>query len=338
MKINFRLSSKMHLLIIISCVLIAIGLLVGTVCECVANGFFNYGEDYADYKCVTVTYENTDFSGTGEEPVDKIKEFCDEAFSGEGLKSYSVTVGDTETGGTVVYKFTSSTDSGKLDAAKSAINAKLAEFVKDNAANNSASVTNVEALLSGGWAMSMAAVAVSVSIVVHFIYFIIRYKFTMALGALLADVHNFALFLMLTAMCRIPVGSTIAAFAVLTVLITIIGTSFFFDKMRKNLKEEELKKLAAFEIVDKTADECFWTNTVMPACLAAVSVILFVLMSISSLSPLAIISPVLCSLLSFISCAYGTALFVPSVYSRFKLIGDEIRKNMRTKTVKSTEK
>lgn len=338
MKINFRLSSKMHLFIIISCVLTAIGLLVGTVCECVAGGFFNYGEDYSSYKSITVNYVNTDFSGGGIEPVDKIKEFCSDALSEAGVKSYSVTVGDSDTGGTVIYKFTSSTDSGKLEDAKNAINEKLADFVKDNVANNSASATTSETLLTSGNAVAMAAVAVSVSIVIHFIYFIIRYKFTMALGAVLADIHNLALFLMLTAICRIPVGSSVAAFAVITVLLTIIGTCFLFDKMRKNFKDEALKKLSSFEIVDKTADESFIFNTVAPACLATVSVILFVLLSISSLSPLAIISPVLCSFVSFISCAYGSALFVPSVYSRFKLIGDGLKKNIRTKTVKSTEK
>lgn len=51
---NLKLSSKMHLLIIISSVVIAIGLAVGIICQFVANGFFNYNDDYANYKSVTV--------------------------------------------------------------------------------------------------------------------------------------------------------------------------------------------------------------------------------------------------------------------------------------------
>lgn len=341
MKTNFKLSSKMHLFIIISTAIIVLGLLVGTICQCVANGFFNYGEDYASYKSVSVTYVNTDFSGLEDtEPVDKIKEFCENEFAKQGVKSYGVAVGDTNTGGTVIYKFVSSTDSGKLGLAANDINVKLAEFVNDAAAanNNFATATTSETLLGSGRAIAMAAIAISACIVFHFIYFVIRYKLTMALGAILADLHNLALFLMLMALTRIPVGSSIATFAVITVVLTMIGTCFLFDRMRKNFKDEDLKKLTAFEIVDKTADESFVINTVMPACLATVSVVAFILLSISSLSPLAIISPVLCSFISFISCAYGTVFFVPSVYSRFKLIGDSVKSKSRKKAVKTTQK
>lgn len=338
MKTNFKLSAKMHLFIIISCALVAVGLIVGTVCECVANGFFNYGEDYANYKSITVTYENTDFSGSGVEPVDKIKEFCTDAFSSAGIKSYEVAVGDTETGGVVVYKFVNSTDNASLDKAKSDINEKLEVVGQDNAARNSATVNLAETLLSGGQSVAMAAVVIAVTIVFHFLYFLIRYKLTMALGAVLADFHNLAIFIALMAVTRIPVGSSIATFAVITVILTAIGTCFLFDKMRKNFRDEGLKKLTAFEIVDKTADECFIINTVMPACLVTVSVVLFIVMSISSLSPLAILSPVFCSVVSFISCAYGTVFFVPSVYSRFKLIGDSVKSKSRQTTAKSTAK
>ncbi len=340
MKTNFKLSSKMHLFIIISTAIIAVGLLVGIICQCVANGFFNYGDDYANFKSITVTYENTDFSGEKEEPVTIIKNFCDEAFTSQGVKSYEVAVGDTATGGTVVYKFTYSTDNSQLASANEVINAKLSDFLKDDTSEifNSAVATTAVTLLGGGKSVSMAAIAISACIVFHFIYFVIRYKLTMALGAILADFHNLALFLMLMALTRIPVGSSIATFAVITVVLTMIGTCFLFDRMRKNFKDEDLKKLTAFEIVDKTADESFVLNTVMPACLATVSVVAFILLSISSLSPLAIISPVLCSFIGFISCAYGTTFFVPSVYSRFKLIGDGLKQKSRAKTAKPTQK
>lgn len=340
MKTNFKLSSKMHLLIIISIAVIFIGALVGTICQFVANGFFNYSEEYSNYRTVTVKYENTDFSAKGKEPAIIVRDICDGVFSEKGIKSYEVAVGDTKTGGTVIYKFTYSTDKDQLASAKEAINIKLAEIIKEESAvaNNSAFASVSETLLGGGKTIAMAAIAISACIVFHFVYFVIRYKFTMALGAILADLHNLALFLMLMALTRIPVGSSIATFAVITVVLTMVGTCFLFDRMRKNFKDEDLKKLTAFELVDKSADESFVTNTVMPACLAAVSVVAFVLLSISSLSPLAIISPVLCSFISFVSCAYGTAFFVPSVYSRFKLLGDRVKKNSRPKSAKSTQK
>lgn len=338
MKTNFKLSSRMHLLIIISVAVIVVGLLVGIICQSVANGFFNYSEDFASYKSITVNYETTDFSGDEVGPVEKINGFCDEAFAAEGIKNYGYSEGTTSTGGTITYKFVYSTDSGKLENAASLINEKLDAVVEDGSTDNNSVATTSETLLSSGYAVSMAAVAVSVIIVLHFVYFVIRYKLTMALGAVLADFHNLGLFLMLIALTRIPVGSSIASYAVITVVLTVIGTCFLFDRMRKNFKDEDLKKLTAFEVVDKSADESFVINTVMPACLATVSVVLFVLLSISSLSPLAIISPVLCSFISFISCAYGTAFFVPSVYSRFKLIGDNMNKKSRSKTATKTQK
>ena len=324
----------MHLLIIISSVVIALGLAVGIICQFVADGFFNYSDDYAIYKSVTVKYEDIDFSGSGEEPVEVIKDICDEAFKTAGVSSYVSTHGDTTTGGKIEYKFTTSTDVAKLSDAITAINAEIKSGVvgEDGIQFSYASYHSTESVLGGGKAITLAAITAATAIVFHFLYFVIRYKLTMALGALLADVHNIALYIALLALCRIPVGSAVATFGVLTVLLTIIGTCFLFDRMRKNCKDESLKKLTAFELADKSAVESLVINTIMPACLAAVSVVLFVLMAISSLSPLVVLSSVLCALVAFVSCAYGTAIFTPAVYSRFKKIGDELNKKSAEKS------
>lgn len=318
MKTNFKLSSKMHLLIIISCVVVAIGFAVGTICHFVANGFFNYGDDYASYKSVSVSYENIDFSGSGKEPVELIEDICGKAFKEAGITNYSCDNGDTTTGGKLVYRFVRSTDDAKLAGAVNAINAEIESSVVTGGGIqfSYASYHTADAVLGGGRAISMAAIAISAIIAFHFVYFVIRYKLSMALGALLADVHNLAVYFALLALCRVPLGSTVASFAVITLLLTVIGTCFYFDRVRKNAKEEELKKLTVHELADLSANESFMINTIMPACLAALSVVFFVLMSISSLSPLAILAPVLCSLVAFVSCVYGTVFFVPSVYSR----------------------
>lgn len=336
MKTNLKLSSKMHLFIIISTVIIALGLAVGTICHFVANGFFNYSDDYADYVSVSVSYDDIDFSGSGKEPVDLIRDICDKVFSNTGLSSYITVNGDTTTGGRLVYTFTPSTNFADIEKAVTAINADIKTAVESEGGIqfSYASAHTADTLLTGGKAISMAAIAIAVAVVFHFVYFIIRYKFTMALAALLADVHNFALYIALLALCRVPMGSTVAAFSVIAMIMTIIGTCFLFDRMRKNCKNEDYKKLTAFEVSDLSANESLIINTVMPACLAAISVVLFVLMSISSLSPLAILTPVLCSLVIFIVCAYGTAFFTPAVYSRFKLLGDDIKKKSAEKAKK----
>lgn len=325
---NLKLSSKMHLLIIISSIIIALGLAVGTVCHFVANGFFNYSDDFASYKSVTVSYEDIDFSGSGKDPLEPIAEICEKAFKDAGVASYITENGDTTTGGRIEYRFTTVASDEKLAAAVEAINAEIKkEVLSEGGIQFSyASLHTAETLLGGGKAISMAAITIACAVALHFVYFIIRFRLTMALGALLADIHNFALFIALLALCRVPLGSTIATFAVLTVLITIIGTCFLFDRVRKNCKDDNLKKLSVFELTDKSANESLLINTVMPACLAALSVVLFVLLSISSLSPLAILAPVLCSLVAFVTCAYGTAIFTPAVYSHIKLVGDAMHK------------
>lgn len=339
MKTNLKLSSMMHLFIIISTVLIAIGLAVGTICHFVANGFFNYGDDYADYVSVSVSYDDIDFSGSGKEPVELIKNICDKAFSDAGLSSYVTASGDTTTGGRLVYKFTPSTDFKKVQGAVDAINAEIKTSVESEGGIqfSYASAHSATTLLTGGKTITMAAIAIAAAVAFHFVYFIIRYKFTMALAALLADVHNFALYIALLALCRVPFGSTVATYAVIVILLTVIGTCFLFDRMRKNFKNEDYKKLTAFEVSDLSANESLIINTVMPACLAAISVILFVLMSISSLSPLAILTPVLFSLVAFVVCAYGTVFFTPAVYSRFKLLGDDFKKKSAEKAKNSVK-
>ncbi len=330
---NLKVSAKMHLFIIISCVVIAIGLAVGTVCQFVANGFFNYAGDYGSYKSVTVDYESIDFSGNDKEPLAIIDEICLKAFSDNGVKHGLVASGDTLTGGKLTYKFSSSTDIDDLLKSAESINAEIKTVVSASGGIqfSYAAAHNGEAVLGGGLALTRAAIAVSCVIAVHFIYFAIRYRLTMALGALLADVHNLALYIALVALCRIPVGSTIATFAVLTVLLTAICTSFLFDKVRKNVKSEDGKKLNAYELTDLSVSQTFAVNTILPICLAALSVVLFVLLSISSLSVVTVLASVLCSIVAVASCVYGTVFFTASVYPRFKEIGDNAKEKSKAK-------
>lgn len=323
MKTKLNLSSKMHLLIIITSLIIAIGIAVGVICHFVAGGYFNYGGDFASYKSVTVTYADIDFSGKKDDPEVVMDEICEKAFKDAGISNYSKEYGDKSGGGSITYKFVNSTDDKKLDKAVSAINGKIAEELEDDSMFSNAYWHTVEVVFDGSKALLRGGIVIASIAVFHFLYFLIRYRLTMAFAALLADAHNLGLYLSLLAITRVPVTSAITTFAVITVLVTMIGTCFLFDKMRKNIKAAE-KKGEAFT-VDKTADETFLLNVIFPACIAAVAVVIFVLMSISSLSPLAIMAPVFMALISCVSCAYGTSMFVPAVYSRFKQIGDNYK-------------
>ena len=323
MKTKLNLSSKMHLFIIITSVIIAIGIAVGVICQCVWGKYFNYGGDFASYKSVTVTYADIDFSDKKDDPEVVMDTICEKAFKNVGVSSYSKEYGDKSGGGSITYKFVDSTDGAKLDKAVDAINAEIDEALAGDSMFSNASWNSVKAVFVSSKALLRGGIAIASIAVFHFLYFLIRYKLTMAFAALLADAHNLALYLSLLAITRVPVTAAITTFAVITVLITMIGTCLLFDKMRKGIKSAE-KKGEEFS-VDKPADETFLLNVIFPACIAAVAVVIFVLMSISSLSPLAIMGPVFMALISCVSCVYGTAMFVPSVYSRFKQIGDNYK-------------
>lgn len=321
----------MHLFIIISSVLVALGLMVGLICHFVANGYFNYGGDWGSYSEVTVSYAYVDFSDEND-----VKEICNKAFDDCGLKYQSVADGNTETGGVIVYTFSVETDTDDFGNALLLINV---EFDKANVTATTVSAHTANALLGGELNIQRCAIALACIVVAHFIYFAIRYKLTMALAGVLADLHNMAIFVSILSLTRIPVSSTVLAFAALTLLITVIGTSLLFDRMRKNEKNEDLKKLSAFEHADLGANECLKLNLIIPACLAGVAVLLFVILSISSLSPIVILAPVFAALVSFVSCAYGTVMFTPSVYSRFKLLGDNYKaKHARAPKAKGSNK
>ena len=100
MKTNLKISSKMHILIIVSTVLVALGIMVGLICHFVANGYFNYGGDWGSYKEVTVSYAYVDFSTD-----DEVVEICNKAFDDCGLKYQSAADGNTEAGAVIVYSF-----------------------------------------------------------------------------------------------------------------------------------------------------------------------------------------------------------------------------------------
>ncbi len=332
MKTDFKLSSKMHLFIIISSIIIAIGAAVGTICQFVANGYFNYGADWESYRSVTVSYSCVDFSDK-----DEVKEVCEKAFADAGVSYYySVSFGEKSgntVGGEYTFKFNYSVKEEKLQTAVNAINAVIADKSKPTEGNtesviqSTASTHTVDGLKGNGKALWRGAVAIASVIALHFIYFAVRFKLTMALGALLADIHNLAVFVSLLSLTRVPVGSSIITFAALTVLLTAIGTCFLFDRVRKNVKDEANAKLGAFELTDKSASESFKINLFMPVCIAAVAVVVFVLASISAMSVIAVLAPAFGAIICCISCGYGLLLFTPAVYSRFKQIGDNYKQN-----------
>ena len=301
---KLKLSSKMHLFIIISVAVAFIGLLVGLICQFVAGGYFNYGAEFKSYNTVEINYAYVDFA---EE--EKVVDLCDGVFDKADVNYYNCVSGDTTDGGKIIFKFSSKAKEETLRGAADAI----------------------QMLLNGDKENSLSHASLASAIVLQLLYYIIRYKLTMALGAFLANIHNLVIYVSLLAITRIPIGISAVAFGALTVLVTMIATGYLFDRYRRNLKKENFIKLDGDEQTDTCVRESL-LNTLYPAIgVAALAVVIFVLLSISALSVTGVITPVIVSVFSVASAIYGTMFFMPPVYTRIKRIGDAVKNRSKNK-------
>ena len=324
MKINLKLSSKMHLMIIVSVAVIIAGLIVGLACKFTVGGYYNYAAEWSSSDSIVVSYSLTD-----DNELDKT---CEAEFKAQGISYYFKSDAETAEGGQLVYRFYSSTSDDKLAAAENAINAKLEQGLSTAEFHKSEGIVGANKVLTYG------SIAIATCVVFQFIYFAIRYKFASALSALLANVHNVLVYLALLALLRIPVGTSMIAFVGITVLLTIVGTCFMFDKARKNLKSESYAKLDANEQADDMANANFkmlWTSA---AALAVVAVIMCVFLSISAGGAAFMVTPVLAALVCIASVFYGLAFFTPSVYSRIKKLSDKLIKSRAAEAKKEAKK
>lgn len=311
---DFKLSSKMRLFAIISLAIITIGLVLGTVFHFSSDKFFNYGGEYKSYKSITVNFVYTEF-GKKEE----IEEICDKAFDDAGISCLSEQVGTTGIGNNIIYKFSTAVDNDALIAAVSAINTKIAEMTSqfNDIPQSRANFHNETAVKGGEKTLIMAAITLSVIIVVNAIYVLIRYKLSAMCAALIAQLHNFALFAAVLALCRIPVTSAVLVYAVLIALTTAVCVTYTLDRINKNRKDSDNSKLSAAEITDLSVSQTFKLNFVFCVFLALAAVLMS-LLAIGSMSFIVVLSSVLCAFAAFVVSFYGSVIFAPSVYPYFK--------------------
>ena len=314
----------MHLFIIISSVIVAIGLAVGLVCQFVAGGYFNYGAEFKSYNTIEVNYAYVDYSDE-----DKVVEICDGVFGKDGVSYFEYSTGETDDGGRVVFKFSKSIDEKKLLTVASDVQSALrgsSENIQSNAV-----LHILEAKLNGCRVLTFASIAFASAIVLQFLYFVVRYKLTMAFGACLANIHNLAIYVSLLAITRVPVGISAVALGVLTVLVTMIACGFLFDRYRRNIKKEKYARISGDELTDICVGESFSSILYPVVGIATSAALIFALLAISAKSVLAILAPVVAAVLSVASALYGTVFFVPPVYTRIKSIGDSVKARSKSK-------
>ena len=315
---NFKLSSKMHLFVIISSVIVAIGLAVGLVCQFVFSGYFNYGGEFRSYNTIEVNYAYVDYSVE-----DDVISICDGVFDKDGVSYFECATGDTDDGGRVVFKFSKSCDEAKLIAV--AANVQTALRGNSESSQSNAAFHVLETQLNGDKVLIFASIAIASAIVLQFLYYIVRYKLTMAFAACLANVHNLAIYVSLLAITRVPVGISAVAFGALTVLFTMIASAYLFDRYRRNLKKEKYAKLSGNEMTDLCVNESFKSILYPVVGTATAAVLIFAMLSISAMSVSVILAPAAAAVFSVASALYGTLFFVPPVYTRIKSIGDSVK-------------
>lgn len=315
---NFRFSSKLKILAIISSAIIVVGMILGTVFHFVSGSFFNYSGEYKSFKSVTVNYLWVEVNGENNET--DIEEIASKAFSDAGIVSYGETCADTGVGNEIIYKFFSSTSNEALDKAVAAINAEIVKATSgfNDLPQSRASWQTEDSLLGGGYVLMMASVALAVVVAVQLIYTAIRFGLSAGALSFVANLHNLALYAAVLALCRIPVASSAIVFGVIVSLITAITVSFTLERAKRNFKDSDNAKLSIEEICDLSAMQTFKGNLALTAFLAITSALAIVGVVISSFSPILMASPVLCALIAFLVCGYGNELFVPAIYPCIK--------------------
>lgn len=326
---KFKVCSKIHLFIIISCLFIAIGMAVGTICHFISNGFFNYGGEFSSYNCVTVTYYTSEYKDESE-----IKPICDESL--KGLNPYEVSVSETVLGGEIVYKFSPATKVDALTVAADGLRAKIGETKLTTASVHEGTVKE-----GGSRAITYALIAAASAVAFQFLYFVIRYKLRAAFSALLASVHNLGVFVALAAITRLPLGAEAIAVGCAVVLLTVVLTCVLFDRTRKNFKNEKYAKTDRLEVVDISAIEVRLATAIAICALAVAAVVFGVFAAISSLY-IGSLAPYALMLFGLIACFYGTVFFTPAVHGAIDEVCEKtaqsIKDNKKSKPAKNKEK
>lgn len=304
---KLKLSSKMHLLIIISVILFAVGMAIGTIFHFTGSGFFNYGDEFSSYKNITVDYV---YLGA-EQNEDTVKSVCEDAL--DGLSYVEVSYYEDTSAGRIVYKFDEWTSASDLQKAVDKINASFE--VSDKSGFSVAEMHENVTFYGGARVAVYATIAVASAIAFHLIYVAIRYKLNAALSALVADLHNLGVFVALVALTRIPVGIDVVAFAVATVAVTLISSTLLLNRVHINAKNEDYKKTPVCELVDTSAGETVKVNAAIFCALGASVVVAAIFAAIAAIS-IAAITPYVVALLAVVSCAYGALFFTPAVHSR----------------------
>lgn len=295
-----------HIAIIVSVIILAIGMAVGTICHFLSNGFFNYGDEFAQYKSVEITTSvPEDLHG------DIVQQIASDAVAPYGAYEISFSQGSSYTPNTVVCKFYMSASDEDIAKAVAAVQACFEE----NNFNDATVASYVNELPPEGRSQLMfLSIALASAVAFQAIYFAFRFKPGMALSALATQLVAVGLYASLLAITRCPVGLEAMAFALLTAVVTMLCNGIFFDKVKKSFKDEANAKADRLDLIADGAKATSKLNIAICAFIA-VAVVIFGIFAIIALPTVSTLAPVAACLLSVISCVYAFGVVSPASYA-----------------------
>lgn len=241
-KVNFLSHMKYYLAVLIAVLVSAIFI--------VAFLGIRLDFDYAGGTVLTVVVDGVQEEGKYNETCNKI----DEILKSNNLEVSSYQLEETAFGDAVVVKVLSK-DTAKNEAVKNAINAEFGYNVEDLVQKNYVKAVTVDGTAIYG--TKMAAVALSVAIVVLALAAIFRYDLSTAINYLVSILLDLVILLSMVIICRIPINFSITAAFVFVFVLSSLFKLLFFKQAKQNVKDENLKDKTRVEIANLTLREIF---------------------------------------------------------------------------------
>lgn len=266
---RFKIAKLLPLWIALSALVIVAGI--------VLYALFGFNYATSEVKTFEVTYNAVVAINEKEED---LQSYCEDAFRANGISYKNKETVDvlsstsySETGETVLrYTFKGSVSDTALDAAETAVKAKLGENELFSDVYVAYHTQESEIFYEAIW---RGAIGIAVGAVVALIYIAIRFGLGCALTGLVATVHDAALTLALLAVSRLAVYAyTPLLFAAIAALLSLLLWLVQCMKMRENFKDPAYVTLSAEEAVQESYKTSWKTGLYVSGALAAVLVVL----------------------------------------------------------------
>lgn len=228
-KCNFLSYSKYYLGLIVAILISAI-----VVVSCLG---FSKGFDYNGGTIFTVVYDGVDQTENFNEAENKFEEILDKY----DIQSVSYQYEDTSFGKALVVKTLNKDEAKNAEVIADA----FAEFGYDNedlVEKNYVSSNIVSASETN--ATKMAAVALSVVLVVISVYVLFRFNLKTALVYLASALIDILVVIAMTIICRIQINVSICYAVIFAFVLSSITKLVFFKELQSNLNDENLKDLS----------------------------------------------------------------------------------------------